>query len=224
MMQAILQNIAFIFASLISLGLLGSGVWVVWKISKRDSEILENDKKMLENQTKIFQEIDVFKKQMTKVCDIVGYQFQKNGGGSTTDKIDRIESTLNGIAERQILDFYLDDQPKYECDENGFCTRVNYAWRKVTGLSEEDALGDRWVLSIHPRHRELVKKHWDSFIENSIPFEFDYIIVNPVTRKEFLVKGRAIRKCDNHGLKLIVGTFEIIKEYKNESVKMASGE
>jgi PAS domain S-box-containing protein len=219
MIQSILNNIAFIFASLISLGLLGSGVWGVWRISKRDSEILANDKKLLENQQKVFEEMDVFKKQLTKVCDIVGYQFQKNGGGSTTDKIDRIEVALNEISERQVIDFLLDDQPKYECDENGHCVRVNYAWRKLTGLSEEDALGNGWLKAIHQKNVVMVRNHWEDFIHNHIPFDVEYIFINPQTKKEILVKSRAIRKDDKGGLKIIIGTVEVIKEYSNERNK-----
>lgn len=223
MMQAILQNIAFIFASLISLGLLGSGVWLIWKVSKRDSQISNQNSAVLEKITNIADKVVKMEVKLNKVCDIVGYQFQKNGGGSTTDKIDRIEVALSEISERQVIDFLLDDQPKYECDENGHCVRVNYAWRKLTGLSEEDALGNGWLTAIHPRNVGMVKNHWGDFVDNHIPFEVEYALLNRMTKKETIVKSRAIRKDDKEGLKIIIGTVEIIKEYTNEKNKaMAS--
>ncbi len=222
MIQSIIQNISFIFASLISMGLLGAGFWITWKVSKRDSQISEQNKKMIENQEKIFKKVDIFEKQLSKVCDIVGYQFQKNGGGSTTDKIDRIEGILNEVAERQILDFYLDSQPKYECDSNGHCIRVNYAWCKITGLSEEESLGNKWMKAVHPKHRDIIKYHWDGFLNDHMPFEVDYILLNVFTNKEYLVKGRAIRNDDREGLHLIIGTFEILKESRNENLTVVA--
>ena len=53
MIQLIASNIAFIFASLISLGLLGSGVWLIWKVSKRDSQISNQNSAVLEKITNI---------------------------------------------------------------------------------------------------------------------------------------------------------------------------
>lgn len=223
MIQTVLNNIAFIFASLISLGLLGSGVWLIWKVSKRDSQISNQNSAVLEKITNIADKVVKMEVKLNKVCDIVGYQFQKNGGGSTTDKIDRIEIALSEISERQVIDFLLDDQPKYECDENGHCVRVNYAWRKLTGLSEEDALGNGWLTAIHPRNVGMVKNHWEDFVDNHSPFEVEYALLNRITKKETIVKSRAIRKDDKEGLKIIIGTVEIIKEYTNEKNKaMAS--
>ena len=219
MIQLIASNIAFIFASLISLGLLGSGVWLIWKVSKRDSQISNQNSAVLEKITNIADKVVKMEVKLNKVCDIVGYQFQKNGGGSTTDKIDRIEVALNEISERQVIDFLLDDQPKYECDENGHCVRVNYAWRKLTGLSEEDALGNGWLTAIHQKNVGMVRNHWEDFIHNHIPFDVEYIFINPQTKKEILVKSRAIRKDDKKGLKIIIGTVEVIKEYSNERSK-----
>jgi PAS domain S-box-containing protein len=219
MIQSILNNIAFIFASLISLGLLGSGVWLIWKVSKRDSQISNQNSAVLEKITNIADKVVKMEVKLNKVCDIVGYQFQKNGGGSTTDKIDRIEVALSEISERQVIDFLLDNQPKYECDENGHCVRVNYAWRKLTGLSEEDALGNGWLVAIHPKNVGMVRNHWEDFIHNHIPFDVEYIFINPQTKKEILVESRAIRKDDKEGLKIIIGTVEVIKEYSNERGK-----
>lgn len=219
MIQSILSNIALIFASLISLGLLGSGVWLIWKVSKRDSQISNQNSAVLEKITNIADKVVKMEVKLNKVCDIVGYQFQKNGGGSTTDKIDRIEVALSEISERQVIDFLLDNQPKYECDENGHCVRVNYAWRKLTGLSEEDALGNGWLVAIHPKNVGMVRNHWEDFIHNHIPFDVEYIFINPQTKKEILVKSRAIRKDDKEGLKIIIGTVEVIKEYSNERGK-----
>ena len=219
MIQSILNNIAFIFASLISLGLLGSGVWLIWKVSKRDSQISNQNSAVLEKITNIADKVVKMEVKLNKVCDIVGYQFQKNGGGSTTDKIDRIEVALSEISERQVIDFLLDDQPKYECDENGHCVRVNYAWRKLTGLSEEDALGNGWLAAIHQKNVGVVRNHWEDFIHNNIPFDVEYSLLNHITKKETIVKSRAIRKDDKEGLKIIIGTVEVVKECSNEKSK-----
>jgi hypothetical protein len=39
--------------------------------------------------------------------------------------IEKMSEQFELMADRDLLNFYLDSQPKYECDTNGFCTRVN---------------------------------------------------------------------------------------------------
>ena len=123
-----------------------------WYVKKINTPI----ETIINNQTIMFSKIETIEKKLNDVCSIVGYQFNKNGGNSTTDKIDRIENTVNSIKDRQSVDFYLDNQPKFECDSNGYCIKVNYSWRELTGMSEEDALGNQWIKAVHPNDREKV--------------------------------------------------------------------
>jgi hypothetical protein len=140
-MEFIIKHIGEIIGFLTFLGSFAGGLWFIFNyLSKNFKDPI---KQVIDNQTAIFQKVDVFESKLDKVCKIVGYEFQKNGGGSSIDKIDRIEKAVNDISDRQLIDFYLDHQPKYECDVNGYCIRVNYKWRELTGLSEEDALGNQ---------------------------------------------------------------------------------
>lgn len=212
-MEFIIKHIGEIIGFLTFLGSFAGGLWFIFNyLSKNFKDPI---KQVIDSQTAIFQKVDVFESKLDKVCKIVGYEFQKNGGGSSIDKIDRIEKAVNIIIDRQLIDFYLDHQPKYECDSNGYCIRVNYRWREITGLSEEEALGNQWLKAVHLKDRESLQKDWELFINKSIPFEREYRILHPQTLEEIKVFGRAIKKQTDKSINIIIGTFDIIKETKN---------
>lgn len=220
-MEFIIKHIGEIIGFLTFLGSFAGGLWFIFNyLSKNFKDPI---KQVIDNQTAIFQKVDVFESKLDKVCKIVGYEFQKNGGGSSIDKIDRIERAVNDISDRQLIDFYLDHQPKYECDVNGYCIRVNYKWRELTGLSEEDALGNQWLKAVHPKDREELQKNWGLFITKSIPFEAEYRLIHPQTLNETYVIGKAIKKEDKNNIHIIIGTFDVVKTKKYEkSIGMAS--
>jgi PAS domain S-box-containing protein len=60
---------------------------------------------------------------------------------------------------------------QFLCDSEGKCTNVNNHWVNLTGLSEKEALGHNWLLSIHHDDRDIIKDRWLSLIEMSSPFE-----------------------------------------------------
>ncbi len=64
------------------------------------------------------------------------------------------EAKLSGLAE--ILPVAL-----FRIDTAGECTAVNDHWRKLTGMSTNDALGKGWINAVHPLDRERVAQEWE---------------------------------------------------------------
>jgi PAS domain S-box-containing protein len=52
------------------------------------------------------------------------------------------------------------DAAVFECSETGFCTYVNPAYSRLTGLVGTDALGEGWMAAVHADDRERVASEW----------------------------------------------------------------
>lgn len=48
----------------------------------------------------------------------------------------------------------------YRTDAEGRCVYTNARWRELSGLSEEEALGDGWLAAIHPDDQANVQRAW----------------------------------------------------------------
>jgi len=59
-------------------------------------------------------------------------------------------------------------------DEKGGCLYVNEKWCEITGISEEDAMGDGWVKGLHPDDLQQVFTQWSKAAEMNIPFKLEY--------------------------------------------------
>lgn len=202
-------------------GILSAVFIASWKLFRWLNKI-ENQKiydlfdSIKQNQDNYFKEISLIKTALSKILQISEKEWTRNGGSSGLDKITKTKEMVNTLLEKEEINFYLDSQPKYECDSNGLCIKANYKWRELTGLSENDALGNQWIKAIHPNDRDKVHRAWENFISKEYPFEEIYRIVNLTLSKIFVVRGRAISKTDANGIELIVGTFEVLETKNHE--------
>ncbi len=62
----------------------------------------------------------------------------------------------------------------FEADAGGHCTFVNTRWCELTGLSEEEALGQVWSRAVHPDDIPRVAFAWDAAIERHGEFRAEY--------------------------------------------------
>ncbi|MFH2107106.1 MAG: PAS domain S-box protein [Chrysiogenia bacterium] len=62
----------------------------------------------------------------------------------------------------------------FRTDKNGATTFVNPTWCKISGLSEEQAMGDGWLAAVHPDDREAMRKGWQETIRQLKPSFADY--------------------------------------------------
>ncbi len=79
------------------------------------------------------------------------------------------EIKLQGKVVNTILDTL--ELAQFVCDSEGKCIKVNSKWISLTGLSEEEAHGHNWLLSVHIDDRQEVQRKWHNMIEDNTPFE-----------------------------------------------------
>ena len=86
----------------------------------------------------------------------------------------------------------------FNTDPQGKCTYVNEQWIKISGLTEEQALGDGWSQTIHPDDRTKVWDRWNTTVESGIPFEMEYRFKRP-DGKVAWVYGRSVAQKNAQG-------------------------
>jgi PAS domain S-box-containing protein len=97
-------------------------------------------------------------------------------------------------------------------DAQGSCTFVNDRWSRITGLSEEQALGDGWVQALHPEDKARVFEEFGRATEAGRPFSAEYRFQSPDGRLSW-VYGQAVAEKDQDGtLKGFFGTITDITE------------
>jgi PAS domain S-box-containing protein len=79
------------------------------------------------------------------------------------------------------------------CDSEGKNEFVNQEYCRLTGLSFEDALGEKWLQAIHPADLMRVKSRWEKGIKRSpVNYNIKYQIKNARTHKS--IRAHAIAK------------------------------
>ena len=67
----------------------------------------------------------------------------------------------------------------FRADENGATTYVNPMWCRISGLTEEKAMGDGWLAAVHPDEKENLGKGWQETIHLKKPSFADYRFLRP---------------------------------------------
>lgn len=97
------------------------------------------------------------------------------------------------------------------CDANGMCIKVNPKWVSLTGLTEEEAKGHNWLLSIHHEDRELIQEKWLSMLDTNSPFEEVFRYKNRITDVISVVKCSANDIVNEEGARIyILGLSRVI--------------
>jgi PAS domain S-box-containing protein len=100
---------------------------------------------------------------------------------------------------------------QFLCDADGKCIKVNSKWISLTGLSEEEAKGHHWLLSIHFEDRDKVQQKWYHMIHDNTPFEEVFRYQHRVTRAITKVKCTANDVIDEEGKRIfIIGLSRIL--------------
>jgi PAS domain S-box-containing protein len=86
----------------------------------------------------------------------------------------------------------------FKTDPQGSCLYVNEQWRRISGLTTEDALGDGWGKAIHPDDRERIAKEWADFVQTGGVFESEYRFLSPDGHMSW-VFGQAATNRDGQG-------------------------
>jgi PAS domain S-box-containing protein len=79
----------------------------------------------------------------------------------------------------------------FQTGPEGGCEFVNRAWTEVTGLSEAEAAGDRWIRALHPDDRERVARLWRETAETGALFTAEYRFLRADGRITWVVGSAA---------------------------------
>lgn len=123
--------------------------------------------------------------------DRLSIEFQRNGGGSLRDAIDRIEATTMKQDERQRILLGIVPFGIAETTSEGKLVFANRTYLRWTEREEREVLGDGWVNVIHPEDRERVRNEWDEAWRSHRAYEGHFRMISQ-TGEAFPVFCRAI--------------------------------
>jgi len=119
------------------------------------------------------------------------------------------EIKLQGKVINSILDTM--DLAQFVCDSAGKCIKVNSKWTSITGLSEDDAQGHHWLISVHGEDRQSVQKKWHNMVAYNTPFEEVFRYEHRITKEITRVKCTATDVTDEDGSRIyILGLSRIV--------------
>lgn len=103
----------------------------------------------------------------------------------------------------------------FRTDIRGGCVYVNPRWCEIAGMRQEDALGDGWLLAIHPDDRKRVARLWKSVTADRQKFLDEYRFLTADGRMTWVIGG-SLAEFDGSGQFCgYVGTIADITPLKN---------
>lgn len=192
-------------------GLFLTGVVFAYKVFNfQQKEILTPIKELRDSQVFFKNEVKDLKITIHEIEKELHRRLTLKDGTPIEQVIEKMSEQFELMADRDLLNFYLDSQPKYECDTNGYCTRVNEKYSELTGIHERNAIGNGWTEAIHPNDRDRVFRMWTDFIEKGFAFDCRYRINSNSNNEGIRVHGKAFSKREGDHIKLIIGTLEVV--------------
>ena len=102
----------------------------------------------------------------------------------------------------------------FQTDARGDCLYVNERWRRIAGMSAEEAAGKGWVAAIHPADRERVRAEWYGAVAAEKDFSREYRFLSPSGVVTWVL-GRGTAQRNGEGRTVgYIGTLEDITERK----------
>ncbi len=102
----------------------------------------------------------------------------------------------------------------YQTDNHGNCIYVNKKWCELTGLTEEEAMGDGWMNALHPEDRQALLDEWNSSVREERPFQSEFRFLTPQGYENW-VAGTASSIPSEHGeISGFIGSVTNISERK----------
>lgn len=101
----------------------------------------------------------------------------------------------------------------FRTDADGKTTYVNPKWSDLTGLTFEEAMGNKYLEAIHPDDREERIREWEEAVKSSTPVVSEYRICRK-DQSVIWVQGHAVPEKVNNRIKGYIGTITDITELK----------
>lgn len=109
----------------------------------------------------------------------------------------------------------------FRTSTSGETTYVNPRWSELSGLTIEEASGDKWLSAVHPDDREKVINNWKSNILLKKPSTAEYRFIQK-DGKVVWVFGNAAPELNNGKINGYIGTItdiSAIKQYEAELLR-----
>lgn len=117
--------------------------------------------------------------EILRVLRVIEKDFRPNGGSSFRDAIVRIEERLAAFDERQKALLNLSADGIFETDAAGLCTYANRRYAEITGLHGSEALGNGWIVNLHPDDRQRAVVEWRHAVADKRDFLARYRFMKP---------------------------------------------
>lgn len=117
-------------------------------------------------------------------------QFERNGGSTIRDSLDRIERAVHVQEQRQKIMLGMVPFAVAETDARGKLIFANRTYLHWVGRTESEVLWDGWVNVIHPDDRERVRREWTEAVSEARSYEGQFRMLG--TNSCFEVQCRAV--------------------------------
>lgn len=102
----------------------------------------------------------------------------------------------------------------FRTDINGLTTYVNPTWSRISGLSFEEALGNKWLQAVHPDDRATLQHNWELAADEKESSMADYRFIKPDGSIAYVI-GQAVPEYNIDGQVIgYIGTITDITERK----------
>jgi PAS domain S-box-containing protein len=109
-------------------------------------------------------------------------------------------------------------------DPNGDCLYVNQTWSQITGLTQQQALGQHWSRTVHPEDRERVFQEWNNSTLNQQQIKSEYRFLRADGSVAWVI-GQALPLIDSEGkIEGYVGTVTDITDHKRQEQALRQSE
>lgn len=106
----------------------------------------------------------------------------------------------------------------WETDEEGSCVYVNKAWRDLTGLTAQQAMGHGWQQALHEQDRARLVRTWNEVKHTGESLEDDYRFCTPDGKVRWVLgKTVAIRGVDDQVVGYRGVNIDITERKKTET-------
>jgi PAS domain S-box-containing protein len=138
-------------------------------------------------------EVDRLIANFSRMADSLGYQFAlvKENNASLENRV--AERTDELLESRNLFRTLADYAPVgiFQTNALGACIFVNKKWCQLTGLSEQQALGQGWISALHPEDRQRVVDVWYGAVAGKEEFQAEYRFLHADAQVVF-VQGNAV--------------------------------
>lgn len=91
-------------------------------------------------------------------------ELRPNGSASLRDAVDRIEHNLFDLEAFLSAQLNVHSVAVFRTDEKGKVIYVNRAYQRILGIAAHEAMGDGWINTVEPTHREKVLDLWREIV------------------------------------------------------------